>query len=116
MFIPNMWAEVRDPTGYSVRSAVPTFAAPVPRHCALVRLRPKAQKTSVRADASATRGGTDEIAGDGVMLFEKAYEPLVDAIVTVNGTELRVLGVEPRYAVTGELDHYQATLEYWGGK
>jgi len=112
MFIPNTTASVRRRTGTNVR-AEEVFGAASTIACAVVRLEAKEQKTSVRADSSASRGAADEHVTDAKMLFPKTFRPQKGDRVLVQSIDLRVVSVHPRLNVLGLLDHYETDLMHW---
>lgn len=76
----------------------------------VVRLYTGAKKTSVRADSSATRGGSQEQTVDAVLLFESRDEPGFLDRVEVSGMRLKIIGYQPRYDLEGNLAHWQVDL------
>jgi hypothetical protein len=86
---------------------------PVTEQCAIVRLRKQMKHTTVRADSSQSRGHGDEFTSQNrVLLDENTVCSLGDKLV-VNGIELKVTDMHPRFDVTGEIDHYEVEGELW---
>lgn len=81
--------------------------------CAVVRLVTGEDKTSVRADSSASRGHADEIITKSRLLFPPKTEIAVDDLVELLGIKLKVTDIQIRIAVSGVLDHLQVELEHW---
>lgn len=112
MFIPNVFAMVAQPVGHTIHGEV-MFDPSVRTPCAVVRLDYSAQKTSVRADSTASRGAAGERVAQSRMLFPENVRIEVGSKVEIAGLTLRVTTKEPRYAVTGRLDHFECDLEHW---
>lgn len=81
--------------------------------CAIVKLNGKSEKTSVRADSSASRGAADEMQYDARLLFTKFSKIEIGDKVELLGFVLRVESRFPRLTVHGALDHYQVDLSIW---
>ncbi|TSP13951.1 hypothetical protein [Cupriavidus campinensis] len=92
----------------------PLPATVVPERCAIVDLNLGAQKTSVRADSSATRGNAEEMVAAGQILLTKATRAGHNDIVEIYGIKYLITGKSPQVSVRGELDHWLITLVTWG--
>lgn len=113
MFIPNTTGVLAALTGNSIDGS-PTFGTPATVRCGLVRLAEADEKTSVRTDSSASRGAAEEkIIKRGKVLFPASVTVAHGAKFTIYGVIMRVVSVEPRIAITGELDHHECDLEIW---
>lgn len=114
MFIPNMLAFVTRVSGKNIHGEIQFEEDGEDVPCAIVRFIDETQKTTVRADSSASRGNSNEVVADVKMLFVKTYRPTKDSKVVVAGNlELRVVSVHPRIAIVGGLDHYEVDLVHW---
>lgn len=89
-----------------------SFGAAVTVRCASVSLKVKSEKTSVRADSSASGGQAEETLGTARFLFLPGVVKLDDR-VTVLGVRFRVLSVFPRISVGGKHDHDEVDCEAW---
>lgn len=114
MFSPNTTGILKRRLGYN-KFGEPLWSAPETVPCAVVHLQVKTQKTSVRTDSSATRGNAEEVASTARILFPIGVFVEKDHKFTIRGNELRVVSVEPRFAVSGRHDHDQAELTVWIG-
>lgn len=90
-----------------------TMGAPVELMCAVVKLSVKSQKTSVRADSSASRGNAREIVSDAALLFLPGVDIGIGDKITVQGIDLEVSEILPRFDLRGDLDHNQIGLMAW---
>ncbi|NIH77424.1 hypothetical protein FHV99_004676 [Ochrobactrum sp. P20RRXII] len=112
MFTPNLKGWMQSSTGYDV-NAEKIYGAQ--RECpyATVSMKIDLQKTSVRADSSASRGAADEIATTRTKILVPTYvtASFGDRFVSVEGYRFLVQSVHPRYSVGGRLDHYEIDLE-----
>jgi hypothetical protein len=77
--------------------------------CAIVKMVLAAQKTSVRADSSASRGAADEVIADAVLLFPPYTKVGVDDLIDIMGVALKVTGKAPKVSLDGRLDHYRVS-------
>lgn len=111
MFLPNNTCQIRTVYGRSIYGGAPEYTDPRPVPCSIVRLSPRVQKTSVRADSSATKGSADEIVAEAVILFPASVNPPPESIVEIAGYTLRVTGSQPRFNLLGELDHFEISLD-----
>jgi hypothetical protein len=82
-------------------------------YCGVVRLSASNQKTSVRADSSASRGTAIEVTYDSRLLFLPLTEIGRGDKLTIVTLELRVETVQPRFDIRGRLDHLQVDLIAW---
>lgn len=106
MLIPNLNLSYKKRTGTDVYG-VETWSETKNERCAIVRLRRDAQHTTVRADASGTRGYADEYAASTKILVMADTVIEIGDQITVEGVVLKVSSKFPRHAVTGRLDHYE---------
>ena len=90
-----------------------TMSAPVPSLCSVVKLSASSEKTSVRADSSASRGMAQEKTHSARLLFLSTEDISEDDRVTVAGLSLKVKTIEFRFDVRGVLDHLQVDLNSW---
>lgn len=94
------------------------YGKPVPDYgtvskCDIVRLSKVKKETSIRSDASASRGRADEQLYDAVLLMKPQTVIEIDNKVEINGFELKVKKVVPRYNIFGRLEHQEVSLEIW---
>ncbi|MDR9847021.1 hypothetical protein [Herbaspirillum huttiense] len=71
------------------------------------------EKSSVRADSSASRGNAMENEATSVILLAPKTQARIDDIIEVAGSKLRIMGRQPRYDVTGRLDHIEINATMW---
>lgn len=82
-----------------------------PEKCQIVKLEPRVQHSTVRTDASASRGRAMEDRGEAVILVSARSIVALEDVLIVAGVSLRVMEKRARYRVTGVLDHFQLTCE-----
>jgi hypothetical protein len=109
MFIPNMDCKVRRVIGTSVYGK-PTFGNLEPAMCGIVRLEEMSEKTSVRADSSASRGSAMEDKILSRILVPESVRLKQGDELIVAGFTLVVQSVWPRFAIDGRQDHWQLDL------
>lgn len=112
MFIPNQIALYSYKTGDN-KFGEPTFSSNTSVQCAVVHFGAGYGKTSVRTDSSASRGNAEEQKIAAKILIASAIVPAPGHRLIIIGRTLRALTIEPRYAVTGKLDHYEVDYEVW---
>lgn len=92
-----------------------SYSDPVEVACAVVFLKTMIVKTTVRSDSSATRGNAEELTAQAKVLFSPSTDVKMNDKFEKDGVALRVVGVQPRRAVTGKLDHIEVDMEAWQG-
>lgn len=112
MFRPNLDATVEPVSQETDEYGQRQFGAVKNTRCAIVTLKAKSEKTSVRTDSSASGGRAEEKQGESRLLFRPGIVKLGDR-VTVVGMALRVLSVFPRHDVNGRHDHDEVDCEAW---
>ena len=108
MFIPNQTCQLTRISGVNDRYGEPIFLDPIDGvECALVKLEPVYQHTSVRADSSASRANAEEMTITAVMLFPAYVTVAQNDVIQFDGYRLEVKMVHPRHNVLGQLDHFE---------
>lgn len=85
----------------------------VPARCSVVRLIVRSEKTSVRADSSASGGAADELTSTSRLLFLPRTKINIGDKVEIHNIELRVETIHPRFDVRGRHDHNEVDLTVW---
>ncbi len=106
MLRPNVKGEVSKMSGADIygKRAYDTWETV---SLAVVKLETSSRKTSVRTDASASRGSAQEILADARLLFPKDVLLTPGDRVRIHGVTLTVESIFPRYNVLGRFDHWQ---------
>lgn len=111
MFTPNAQGLIARTIGYDLHGREtfgPTRVCP----CGIVSLSTGSQKTSVRADSSASRGAADEIAAQKARILIPSFVSVgIGDRFTFEGQKFRISAVHPRRSVIGDLDHFECDLE-----
>lgn len=117
MFVPNRTCRVKLGKGVSDLYGQPKSAnrAWSVERCSVVHLRVSSEKSSVRADSSASRGNAMEAVGDLKILFTAKSKIGMDDIIEINAQKFRVTGIEPRFNVVGQIDHIEIVAAIWRG-
>ena len=91
----------------------PVLSNPVKTTCAVLKFETTRAKTTVRADASGTRGHADEEIADIEILLGKNVKVELGDVLKIQGFESRVTRVRLRFDVMSRLDHIEvgATIE-----
>ena len=111
MFRPNLTGHVERRRGFDAYGQA-IVSAPVPIRFAMVNLRQRGGKTTVRTDSSASRGTSDEITTDlGRILVGKIYSIEIGDIFSFDGFSYDVSSKHVRRAITGQVDHFECELE-----
>lgn len=112
MFRPNLDCVVRQKAGNDVYG-MPAYGARKRERCAIVKKVLRSDKTSVRADSSASRGNARELEADVLILVSPNTTAQIDAILDVVGDQFRVMSKHGRYSIAGKLDHYELGCNYY---
>lgn len=112
MFRPNQDCVIRQQNGYDAYG-MPILGTRKKERCAFVRLKVKNDKSSVRADSSASRGNSRELEADAMILLSANTTGEHDAIIELKENRFRIMSLNPQYDIAGNLDHYEALCAYW---
>jgi hypothetical protein len=104
MFFPRHVGIFRSLKGRN-KYGEPIYTGPIPVRCSIIHLKASSEKTTVRADSSASRGSAEEEIADAKLLLPPALHVFLGDHFTINGFELLVTKIEPRYNVLGKHDH-----------
>lgn len=113
MFIPNQVCEIYSPSDEMNLYGESVGEVRRIEKCAIVKLTVGGEKTSVRADSSASRGAAREIVADARLLMMPNSKVEIGDRVVLLGQSLRVLDIFPRHNITGRLEHLQVDLDVW---
>lgn len=84
--------------------------------CSVVRFIVRNEKSSVRADSSASRGNAMELEADGIFLMGIDTSAEIDDLIEMNAHRMRVMGKHARFNASGALHHYEIHCTYWSDK
>lgn len=115
MFRPNTFCFVSQRSGYDEWGRE-SYANRQRVQCSVVRLKISREKTSVRADSSASRGRGMEVKSDSIVLLPHHLSVKIGDKVEVMGHELEVDYVQPRLNIMGRHDHNEVGLSVWVSK
>jgi hypothetical protein len=113
MFRPNQNCVIETSDGNDVFG----MSMPSTKHkerCSVVSLDIREEKSSVRADTSASRGSALEAQTDSKFLLTKTTVADIGDVILYLDMEFRIVGRFPRHDVSGKLDHYEVVCAYWG--
>lgn len=116
MFRPNLDCVLSRSSGKTDVYGQPLPATKVKERCAVITMNLKNEKSSVRADSSASRGAARELQADALILMGRNSKVAIDDVVEVEGIKIRVVGKFPRRNLNGQLDHYEVAGTYWSEK
>lgn len=114
MFVPNNTCTIQASEGLSDIYGQPRPGVFIKERCAVIRLVVMNVKSAVRADSSASRGSALELEAKSKFLLTAKTRASVDDLITIAGSTLRIMTKEPRFDLTGQLDHYEVTATFWG--
>jgi hypothetical protein len=114
MFRANQNCRVQLASGKNDVHGQPIPGRFIPERCAIVKLIVINEKSSVRADSSATRGNARELEAESVILLPPTTQARIDDIIIVSGFQLRIMAMQPRYDVGGRHDHFEVNAAMWG--
>lgn len=113
LFRPNLDCTVRKRTGTNIYGEE-ALGVPVAARCSVIEMRMGIERSSVRADSSASRGSAREYIGEAKLLFPATADIDLDDQVEVNGFKLRITSFFPRHSLQGVLDHFEVQAGIWG--
>lgn len=116
MFRPNLTCRIQLASGKNDVHGQPIPGRSVVERCAVVKLATSNEKTSVRADSSASRGNAMELENISVILLVPTTAAQIDDIVELSGVKLRIASREPKLDVSGRLDHFRIQATMWSQK
>ncbi|WJW83865.1 hypothetical protein QU516_17140 (plasmid) [Moellerella wisconsensis] len=70
-------------------------------------------KTSVRADSSASKGKADITLFDAAFVMPKSSRLEIDDILLVEGVKLEVKSIHDRFGLRGKEGHYEVGANLW---
>jgi hypothetical protein len=110
-FTPNLVGTIQRKTGFDVYGR-PVLSVPVLCQFSVVNAKRQQDKTSVRADSSASRGMADEITtGLGRILVAKHENVEIGDVFAFDGDSYDVKSKHIRRSVFGEIDHFECDIE-----
>jgi hypothetical protein len=115
MFRPTLPCKIQLASGKNDVRGQPIPGVLVAEKCAIVKLVISNEKSSVRADSSASRGNAQEMEATSVILLGAATRARIDDIIIVAGHQLRIKSMQMRYDASMRLDHYEINATMWGG-
>lgn len=115
MFKPNQKCRIQLSAGNDVYGQ-PKPGVLVTEGCSIVRLMIRNEKSSVRADSSASRGNARELQADAVILLTTSTKAKIDDVIEIGGAKFKISGSFPRHDVNGRLDHIEVHAMIWSGK
>lgn len=112
MIVPTLWVDLFD------RKASDRYGQPKVTSVGRVRVAPvklmfSDDKTTVRTDSSGSHGSARELIADVVFLALPRVPIEKGDVVGINGHKVEVIGVHPRYTVTGQHDHNEFHCDAW---
>jgi hypothetical protein len=84
----------------------------VKERCFLARVQRRSEKSTVRADSSASRGAAQENLITGQVLLAATTRAVIGAIVEAHNLKLKIVGMGERANLRGQLDHYVADVAW----
>jgi hypothetical protein len=109
MFRPNATGQIAKKSGYDKfgRKVAEDF---VDCPYAPVNMKLNSQKTSVRADSSASRGQSDELTSAARILLPIYIRPAIGDLFSADGINYEIISVHPRRSIAGLMDHFECDL------
>ncbi|MGE8141854.1 hypothetical protein ACQKOE_07750 [Novosphingobium sp. NPDC080210] len=107
MFRPNITAQLIRKGATRDIFGQPSYGAPAPLRCAVVRLTTDVVPSTVRADSSASRGAAEETTAQAVILVPATTAIAVGDVLELLGERIEVTGRHPRINTRGTLDHIE---------
>lgn len=110
-FTPNLVGQLQRKIGYTI-DGQQILSPAVACQFAIVNAKRQQEKTSVRADSSASRGMADEITTAlGRILVAKHERIEIGDIFSFDGDSYEIKSTHIRRSVFGEIDHFECDIE-----
>lgn len=110
-FTPNQVGTIQRRVGYDIYGR-PVLSEPQVCQFAVVNAKKQQEKTSVRADSSASRGMADEITTAlGRILVARHERIEIGDLFSFDGDSYQIKSKHTRRSVVGEIDHFECDLE-----
>ena len=116
MFRPNQNCFIQKSSGKTDVYGMPVPGAKVKERLAIIELNIASEKSSVRADTSASRGNAQELEVVSKFLLAKTTAAQINDILIYGGHSFRVKSMFPRHDLQGSLDHYEVTCTFWSAE
>lgn len=116
MFRPNQNCFIQKSSGKTDVYGMPVPGAKVSERLAVIELNIASEKSSVRADTSASRGNAQEMEVVSKFLLTKTTVAQINDILIYGGHSFRVKSMFPRHDLQGSLDHYEVTCTFWSAQ
>lgn len=88
----------------------PSYLSPVTIGCSVISLDLALDRTSVRADSSASRGRAEEIGGNAMILVSPVITIFERDLIDIEGSRFEVIAIWPRRRVHGGIHHQEIVL------
>ena len=115
MFRPNTTCTISSANGQTDVYGSPLVSVTLIEGCSIAKMVIDEKRSSLRADTSASRGNAREIESNTVILLTKSTQAQIDDYIAVAGNQFRIMSMSPKHDIIGNLDHYEASCEYWMG-
>jgi hypothetical protein len=115
MFRPNQDCIIQK-RGLNDVYGMPIPGISVKERCTIVKINIKNEKSSVRADTSASRGNAREFEDDAEFLLNKNTVAQIDDVILVDGLTFRIMTRFLRKNLQGVPDHVQITCTFWSAQ
>ena len=110
-FTPNLVGKIQRVTGRDIHGR-PVLGPETECQFAVVNAKRQQEKTSVRADSSASRGMGDEITTGLCRILVAKHERIeIGDVFSFDGDSYDVNSKHVRRSVFGQIDHYECDLE-----
>lgn len=116
MFRPNQDCVILRSSGKTDVFGMPLPGQRVKERCSVIQLNIRNEKSSVRADTSASRGNARELQVDAKFLLTKTTKAEIDDVIEFGSESFRVAQKFPRHDTQGRLDHYEIVCTFWNNE
>ncbi|MDY7537612.1 hypothetical protein RGU72_05005 [Undibacterium sp. 5I1] len=113
MFSPNSTCVIQSSDGKSDDYGMPLPVLKTTERCTVVKLTLTIEKSSVRADSSASRGNAIEEEALSKILLTKNTKAQMNDIIILPECKLRIVGRIPRFDLQGRPDHVEVAAQFW---
>jgi hypothetical protein len=112
MYLPNNRLKYFVSRGHSA------FGQPLPASshfepCAIVSIEINDGKTPISGTHDASTSSAEEQLANAVILVGPKTRITYDMVIEVAGQQFKVTGKQPRFDLSGRVDHYQLAAKIW---
>lgn len=112
MITPTLWITCQSPAAFDIHGQQ-VLGNATREKVVPIKLLFVNQHTSVRTDSAGSHGHADEVTSNVIFLALPSTKISIDDILIIVGNTVRVMQTQPRFTVSGKLDHVEIHCISW---